>query len=72
MFENDLGDRRGVAVVSFKLDLKTVSSICLRSMSSMGLHQPQMAALVPDDSLLCFELPKNIFYQGKRVFFHLG
>ena len=35
----------------------------------MGLNQPLMAALVPDDSQLHFELPKNIFYQAKQVFF---
>ena len=31
-----------------------------------------MAALVPDDSLLHFELPRNVIFQAKRVFFNLG
>ena len=38
----------------------------------MGLHQPLMAALDPDDRLLHFALPKNIYHQAKRVFFYPG
>ena len=38
----------------------------------MGLHPPLMAALDPDDRLLHFALPKNIYHQAKRVFFHPG
>ena len=38
----------------------------------MGLHQPQMELFVPDESLLRFALPKNIFHSAKRVNFYLG
>ena len=31
-----------------------------------------MAAVVPDDCLLHFALPKHIIYQTKQVFFHMG
>ena len=35
----------------------------------MGLHQPQMAALVLDDSLLRFALPRFLFFEENDPFF---
>ena len=35
----------------------------------MGLNQPLMAALVPDDSQLHFELPKIFFINQSKSFF---
>ena len=34
----------------------------------MGLHQPLMAALVPDDSMLRFELPEIFFKKQNESF----
>ena len=39
---------------------------------SMGLHQPKMAALVPDDSLFRFAPPKIFIFQAKQAIFHPG
>ena len=37
----------------------------------MGLHQPHLAELVPDDSLMNFVQPEKISYVAKQVVFHL-
>ena len=41
--------------------VKTGSVACIPSLS-LGLHQPQMVTLHPDDSLLHFALANNIIY----------
>ena len=43
---------------------KIIGESCQRT-SSIGHHQPLMAALAPDYSLLHFRIPKNIIYQAK-------
>ena len=35
-----------------------------------GLNQLKIALLVPDESLLCFSLHKNSFYQAESDIFH--